>query len=71
MLLLHGGLTYAQRSIQEQHPTDWPERTLKTLTLEEKIAQLLMIPAWSDPNHNAFDNERVKKYITSIRLEWI
>jgi len=42
----------------------WPEQTLATLSLEEKIAQLLMIPAWSDPNHNSYDHEKVKKYIS-------
>ncbi|MFM7105192.1 MAG: hypothetical protein ACKOW8_06690, partial [Flavobacteriales bacterium] len=68
MLSMHVGITHAQKSIQEQQTSDWPEKTLKSLTLEEKIAQLLMIPAWSDPNHNAFDHERVKKYISQFGI---
>ena len=68
MLFMHGGMTHAQKSIQEQHPFEWPEKTLETLTLEEKIGQLLMIPAWSDPNHNAFDHEGVKRYINQFGI---
>ena len=68
VLLIQSIITHSQKSIQEQNPADWPEKTLKSLTLEEKIAQLLMIPAWSDPNHNAYDHERVKKYVTQYGI---
>jgi beta-glucosidase-like glycosyl hydrolase/CubicO group peptidase (beta-lactamase class C family) len=53
-----------QSIIATQTQAKWPEEVLASLSLEEKIGQMLMIPAWSDPNHNSYDHEKVKKYVS-------
>ncbi|MCC6599908.1 MAG: serine hydrolase [Crocinitomicaceae bacterium] len=36
-------------------PTPWADSLIKTLTPEQKIGQLFMVAAWSDPRHQSYD----------------
>jgi beta-N-acetylhexosaminidase len=38
-----------------QAPTPWADSLVTTLTLEQKIGQLFMVAAWSDPKHQSYD----------------
>jgi beta-N-acetylhexosaminidase len=46
--------------------TPWADSVLNTLSLEQKIGQLFMVAAWSDPKHQSYDvagmDLLIKKY---------
>lgn len=45
------------------NPTPWADSIFQTLTLEQRIAQLFMVAAWSDPNHNSYNATQVEQLI--------
>ena len=58
-------LVYAQKStVFLSEDTHWADSILSKLSDEEKIAQLLMVAAYSnkDDNHKTYVSELIKKY---------
>ncbi len=45
-------------------PTPWADSVFKSLSLDQKIGQLFMVPAWSDPKHIYFNDKLVSEWIT-------
>ncbi|MEY2763818.1 MAG: hypothetical protein RLZZ205_242 [Bacteroidota bacterium] len=45
-------------------PTPWADSVFKSLSLDQKIGQLFMVPAWSDPKHMYFNDKQVVEWIT-------
>jgi len=51
-----------------QKETPWADSLVKTLTLDEKIGQLFMVAAWSDPKHNDYDPKGVELLIDKYHI---
>ena len=49
-------------------PTPWADSVIKTLSLEDQIGQLFMIPAWSDRQHKSFDDGVVMSLIQKYHV---
>jgi beta-N-acetylhexosaminidase len=68
MILLMGqaNSSKSQKACFLETPTPWADSVFKQLTLEQKIGQLFMAAAWSDPKHKDYDpggiQELIKKY---------
>ncbi len=45
-------------------PTPWADSVFQTLSLDQKIGQLFMVPAWSDPKHMYFNDKQMVEWIT-------
>ncbi len=48
----------------QQKPTPWADSLIETLSLDEQLGQLFMVPAWSDPKHQYFNQKEVENWIT-------
>ncbi|MFN5294420.1 MAG: glycoside hydrolase family 3 N-terminal domain-containing protein, partial [Flavobacteriales bacterium] len=62
VLMLHA-VAQAQQPCFKQRVTPWADSLMKTLTLEQKIGQLFMVAAWSDPNHKAYNSQKIQSLI--------
>ena len=62
VLMLHS-VAQAQQPCFKQRVTPWADSLMKTLTLEQKIGQLFMVAAWSDPNHKAYNSQKIQSLI--------
>lgn len=51
-----------------QAPSPWADSVFQTLTLEQKIGQLFMVAAWSDPNHQSYDAAGIDALITKYGI---
>ncbi|MFO0359332.1 MAG: glycoside hydrolase family 3 protein, partial [Flavobacteriales bacterium] len=58
----------AQRALFLETPTPWADSLFQTLTLDQKIGQLFMVAAWSDPNHKSYDNAGIKRLIEKYNI---
>ncbi len=47
-----------------REPTPWADSVFSTLTLDQKIGQLFMVPAWSDPKHMYFNDKQMVDWIS-------
>ncbi len=56
--VLHG-TAQAQQPCFKQRVTPWADSLMKVLTLDQKIGQLFMVAAWSDPNHKAYNSQNI------------
>jgi beta-glucosidase-like glycosyl hydrolase/CubicO group peptidase (beta-lactamase class C family) len=63
-LLLGGTMISEEKTANESAKISWADSVLRTLSLEEKIAQLMMIRAYSDKNesYNKLLLEQVEQY---------
>lgn len=48
--------------------TPWADSVLQTMTLEDQIGQLFMVPAWSDPKHQYFNENQVMQWIRDYHV---
>jgi beta-N-acetylhexosaminidase len=48
--------------------TPWADSVLQTMTLEDQIGQLFMVPAWSDPKHQYFNENQVIQWIRDYHV---
>ncbi len=67
-VLLTGQQTRAQQPCFLTQPTPWADSLLQTLSLEEKIGQLFMIAAWSDPKHKEYNPTQVANLIEQYHI---
>ncbi len=44
--------------------TPWADSVFSSLTLDQKIGQLFMVPAWSDPKHMYFNDKQMVDWIS-------
>ena len=58
----------AQQPCYMNAPTPWADSLFKTLTLDQKIGQLFMIAAWSDPDHKDYDASGVQSLIDNYGI---
>jgi beta-glucosidase-like glycosyl hydrolase/CubicO group peptidase (beta-lactamase class C family) len=58
----------AQRALFLESPTPWADSVFQTLTIDQKIGQLFMVAAWSDPNHKSYDNAGIKTLIEKYNI---
>ena len=49
-------------------PTPWADSLFQTLSLDQKIGQLFMIAAWSDPAHKDYDANGVQSLIDNYGI---
>ena len=67
VLLFHLS-TQAQQPCFKQRVTPWADSLMQVLTLEQKIGQLFMVAAWSDPNHKAYNSQKIQGLIDSYSI---
>ena len=48
--------------------TPWADSLLGGLTLEQKIGQMFMVAAWSDPNHRDYNEKKIESLITDYNV---
>lgn len=65
--VLTSGLSWSQPVFRLQ-PTPWADSLIKTLSVEEQIGQLFMVPAWSDPKHQYFNHDQVLSWIQDYHV---
>ncbi|MFZ4786431.1 MAG: beta-N-acetylglucosaminidase, partial [Flavobacteriales bacterium] len=58
----------AQKPCFDKEPTPWADSVFQSLTLDEKIGQLFMIAAWSDPSHKSYDANGVQSLIDKYHI---
>lgn len=51
-----------------QSPSPWADSVFQTLTVEQRIGQLFMVAAWSDPNHQSYDAAGIDALITKYGI---
>ena len=51
-----------------QTPTPWADSIIEQLSLDDQIGQLFMIPAWSDPKHQYFNDAQVQNWISKYHV---
>lgn len=44
-------------------PTPWADSIIQKLSLDEQLGQLFMVPAWTDPKHQYFNQKEVENWI--------
>lgn len=67
-LAAFGNFSNAQKPCFDKEPTPWADSVFQTLSLEEKIGQLFMIAAWSDPAHKSYDANGVQSLINKYHI---
>jgi beta-glucosidase-like glycosyl hydrolase/CubicO group peptidase (beta-lactamase class C family) len=65
--VLTSSLSWSQPVFRLQ-PTPWADSLIKTLSVEEQIGQLFMVPAWSDPKHQYFNHDQVLSWIQDYHV---
>ena len=58
----------AQQPCFKQRVTPWADSLMKVLTLDQKIGQLFMVAAWSDPNHKAYNSQKIQSLIDNYNI---
>lgn len=46
-----------------QRPTPWADSLMQTMSLDQKIGQLFMVAAWSDPSHKDYNASAIQNLI--------
>ena len=67
VLMLHA-VAQAQQPCFKQRVTPWADSLMQVLTLEQKIGQLFMVAAWSDPNHKAYNSQKIQSLIENYNI---
>lgn len=58
----------AQRAAFLNAPTPWADSVFAAMTVEEKIGQLFMVAAWSDPKHKSYDHSGIQSLIQKYNI---
>lgn len=53
----------SQQPVFLQRPTPWADSLLQSMTLDQKIGQLFMLAAWSDPGHKDYNASTIQSMI--------
>lgn len=56
------------QSIFQQGPTPWADSVIATLSLDEQLGQLFMVPAWTDPKHQYFNQKEVERWVQEYHV---
>lgn len=67
-LLLVISKTNSQVPVFLEKPTPWADSVFNKLTLDQKIGQLFMVAAWSDPNHKSYDHTGMIQLIKNYNI---
>jgi beta-N-acetylhexosaminidase len=51
-----------------QKPTPWADSLVQTMSLDQKIGQLFMVAAWSDPRNQSYDADGVEMLIRKFGI---
>ncbi len=51
------------QAVFQKGATPWADSIIQKLTLEEQLGQLFMVPAWTDPKHQYFNQKEVEMWI--------
>ncbi len=51
-----------------ERPTPWADSLFQTMTLDQKIGQLFMVAAWSDPNHKDYNAQKINQLIDQYAI---
>lgn len=46
-----------------EKPTPWADSLFQSMTIDQKIGQLFMVAAWSDPNHKDYNAQKIQQLI--------
>jgi beta-N-acetylhexosaminidase len=58
----------AQQPCFKQRVSPWADSLMNVLTLDQKLGQLFMVAAWSDPNHKAYNNQKIQSLIDNYGI---
>jgi beta-glucosidase-like glycosyl hydrolase/CubicO group peptidase (beta-lactamase class C family) len=58
----------AQQPCFKQRVTPWADSLMNVLTLEQKIGQLFMVAAWSDPSHKAYNSQKIQSLVDNYGI---
>lgn len=58
----------AQRAEFLNGPTPWADSVFQSMSIDEKIGQLFMVAAWSDPKHKSYDNASIQSLIQKYHI---
>ncbi len=67
-LLLLTSKTNAQVPVFLQKASPWADSLFEQLTLDQKIGQLFMVAAWSDPSHKSYDHTGMIQLIKNYNI---
>lgn len=58
----------AQRPVFMERAAPWADSVFQTLTLDQKIGQLFIVAAWSDPRHRDYDAAGIQRLIEKYHI---
>jgi beta-N-acetylhexosaminidase len=58
----------AQKPVFMQSPTPWADSLFQNMTLDQKIGQLFMVAAWSDPKHASYNPKVIQSLISNYHI---
>ncbi len=58
----------AQQPCFKQRISPWADSLMNVLTLDQKIGQLFMVAAWSDPNHKSYNSQKIQSLIENYNI---
>lgn len=61
--MLLGRQANAQQPVFMEQSTPWADSLFQTMTLDQKIGQLFMVAAWSDPKHASYNPKTIQTLI--------
>ena len=62
------GQMNAQQPCFKQRVTPWADSLMQSMSLDQKIGQLFMVAAWSDPKHNAYNPQKIQSLIDNYGI---
>ena len=68
LVLLLQSLAQSPHACFKERSTPWADSLMKVLTLEQKIGQLFMVAAWSDPNHTSYNSQKIQSLIENYNI---
>lgn len=66
--ILLGRQASAQQPVFMEKPTPWADSLFQTMTLDQKIGQLFMVAAWSDPKHASYNPKTIQTLISQYGI---
>lgn len=68
LVTLLGLNAIAQRPVFLDNPTPWADSLFQTMTIDQKIGQLFMVAAWSDPKRSDYNPKTIQNLIDNYGI---
>ncbi len=66
--MLLGRQAHAQQPVFMDSPTPWADSLFQTMTIDQKIGQLFMVAAWSDPKHASYNPKTIQTLVSQYGI---